>query len=235
MSDRFTLSLRSKIAAGLLTALLVLVVGAMSIWTVSRAARSFEEVNHSSRVLLELQKLLAELADVETAARGFAITGDSAFLSPLGAAEASVPVSIARLRRFITDHPTQQVRLDTLESATRDLITESNQIVEYRVESFEKARLMIESSQARLVMDHARALTSVMEEEENRVLSQRAAQQERDQRLAYLVIGLGGGLAFVLSLLINWAIRADVIEREHQREMIERQTRQLKRQAATLA
>ncbi|HMA20995.1 MAG TPA: PAS domain S-box protein, partial [Gemmatimonadaceae bacterium] len=235
MSDRFTLSLRSKIAAGLLTALLVLVVGAMSIWTVSRAARSFEEVNHSSRVLRELQKLLAELADVETAARGFAITGDSAFLSPLGAAEASVPVSIARLRRFITDHPTQQVRLDTLESATRDLITESNQIVEYRVESFEKARLMIESSQARLVMDHARALTSVMEEEENRVLSQRAAQQEWDQRLAYLVIGLGGGLAFVLSLLINWAIRADVIEREHQREMIERQTRQLKRQAATLA
>ena len=235
MSDRFTLSLRSKIAAGLLTALLVLVVGAMSFWTVSRAARSFEEVNHSSRVLLELQKVLAELADVETAARGFAITGDSAFLSPLGAAEAAVPVSIARLRRLITDHPTQRVRLDTLESVTRDLITENDQIVQYRLESFDKARLMIETSQARLVMDHARALTSAMEEDENRVLSQRAAQQERDQRIAYLVIGIGGGLAFILSLLINWAIRADVIEREHQREMIERQTRQLKRQAATLA
>ena len=235
MSDRFTLSLRSKIAAGLLTALLVLVVGAMSFWTVSRAARSFEEVNHSNRVLLELEKLLAEMADVETAARGFAITGDSAFLSPFGAAKASLPVSIARLRKLTEDHHTQQVRLDTLESVAGDLAVENDQIIQYRLESFEKARLMIETSQARLVMDHARALTSAMEEDENRVLSQRAAQQERDQRLAYLVIGIGGGLAFILSLLINWAIRADVIEREHQREMIERQTRQLKLQAETLA
>jgi PAS domain S-box-containing protein len=235
MSDRSTLSLRSKIAAGLLTALLVLVVGAMSFWTVSRAARSFEEVNHSSRVLLELHKLLAEMADVETAARGFAITGDSAFLSPFGAAKGSLPVSIARLRKLTEDHHTQQVRLDTLESVAGDLQVENDQIIQYRLESFEKARVMIETSQARLVMDHARALTSAMEEDENRVLSMRAAQQERDQRLAYLVIGIGGGLAFVLSLLINWAIRADVIEREHQREMIEKQTRQLKRQATTLA
>ena len=48
------------------------------------------------------------------------------------------------------------------------------------------------------------------------------------------MILVGTILAFALSLLINRAIRSDVIEREHQREMIERQARQLGRQAESL-
>jgi len=49
------------------------------------------------------------------------------------------------------------------------------------------------------------------------------------------VIGIGGGIAFLLSLLINRSIYSDVVEREKQREMIENQTRQLTRQAEKLA
>ena len=97
MPDQSSLSLRSKIAAGLVTALLVLVVGAMSYWALSRAARSFEEVNHSSRVLLEQQKLLSGLSDVETAARGYVITGDTSFLSPYASAKNTIDRSIATL------------------------------------------------------------------------------------------------------------------------------------------
>jgi two-component system, LuxR family, sensor kinase FixL len=235
MSEKFVLPLRTKIAAGLLTALLVLVVGAISLWTVTRAAHSFEEVNHANQVLLEQQKLLAALADVETAARGFVLTADSSFLEPLDAAEKRVPVSIARLRALTSDHQSQQERLNTLESVSNDLLNYNSGLIKARVaEGFEQANRMVLSLQTKQVMDHARALTAEMEAEENRVLKVRAARQERDQKLAYLVIGIGGGLAFILSLLINWSIRRDVIEREAQREMIERQTRQLKRQAEEL-
>ena len=94
---------------------------------------------------------------------------------------------------------------------------------------------MIATGQAKIVMDHARALTDSMEKEENRILALRAARQHRDERLAYLVIGIGGGIAFLLSLLINRSIHSDVVERELQREMIEKQTRQLTRQAEKLA
>ena len=132
MADRLILPLRSKIAAGLVTALLVLVVGAMSFWTVIRAAESFEEVNHTGRVLLEQQKLLASLADVETAARGYVITGDSSFLAPFGTAKGSIPETIARLRALTTDHPEQQTRLDTLESVANDLVGYNDQIVDYK-------------------------------------------------------------------------------------------------------
>jgi len=236
MSDPYVLSLRSKIAAGLATALLVLVVGAMSFWAVTRAAKSFEEVNHTGRVLLEQQKLLAGLADAETAARGFVITSDSAFLTPFSLATQSVPQSIAKLRALTSDHREQRSKLDTLESVANDLLNFNNGIIKFRVtEGLGFATELIKSGQAKVVMDHARALTSAMEEEENRILALRAARQERDQVIALLVIGIGGGLAFLLSLMINWSIRTDVIDREHQREMIEKQAKQLKLQAEKLA
>src|SRR5688572_13073278 len=87
MTDSFDLPLRTKIAAGLLTAILVLIVGAISFWATSRAAESAAEVEHTSEVLLEQQKLLAGLADAETAARGYTLTAQDSFLLPLEAAK----------------------------------------------------------------------------------------------------------------------------------------------------
>lgn len=236
MADRLLLPLRSKIAAGLFTAVLVLVVGAISFWTVSRAAESFEEVNHANLVLLEQQKLLGGLADTETSARGFTITGDTSFLGPYEAARVTVPGHITRLRGLTADHPKQQLLLDTLESVTRDQLAFNDQIIRFRkTQGFELASEMIKSGQGKQVMDHARSLTAKMEKEENAMLTRGAVRQAGEQRIAYLVIGIGGGIAFLLSLLINRSIRSDVIERERQREMIEKQTRLLKKQAAKLS
>jgi PAS domain S-box-containing protein len=236
MSDKLILPLRSKIAAGFVTAILVLVVGAMSYWALSRAAKSFEEVNHTSRVLLEQQKLLSGLVDVETAARGYALTGDSSFLGPFYAARTAVPETIKRLRAMSGDHDEQMSTLDTLESVSHDQINLNDQIIDLRTtQGFDLASRMIGTGQAKGVMDHARTLTRSMEREENRILALRASQQESDERIAFLVIGIGGGVAFLLSLLINRSILTDVMERERQRGMIEKQTRQLTLQAEKLA
>lgn len=201
-----------------------------------RAALSSEDVSRASEVLLEQHKLLAGLADAETAARGYAITGDSSFLDPFDAARLAVPRSIRRLRSLTTEHPAQATRLDTLESVAGDQIRLNEQIIEFRTnQGFQLASDMIMTGQGLMVMDHARALTASMEAEQNRMLQAHAARQKSDQRLASLVILIGGTLAFVLSLLINRSIRTDVIEREHQREMIEKQAAQLQRQTQDLS
>ncbi|MEO8577092.1 MAG: PAS domain S-box protein [Gemmatimonadales bacterium] len=232
MPDGMMLPLRSKIAAGLFTAVLVLVVGVISFLAVSRAAGSFEEVNHVSLVLLEQQKLVTGLDDAETAARGFAITGDASFLGPYEAARTSVPRSINRLRALTSDHPSQQQRLNTLESVAGDHLKINDQIIRMRSEKgFSAAQELIQARQGKQVMDHARAITSEMEREENKLLALRAKNQKSEQLIAYLVIGIGSLIAFLLSIMINWAIRSDVIESETQREMIERQSRQLRKQS----
>lgn len=236
MSDRFNFPLRSKIAAGFLTAGLVLVVGAISLRAVSRAAASFEAVNHTSQVLLEQHKLLAGLADAETAARGYALTADTSFLAPFEAARIVVPGYLSRLRSLTSQSPSQQLRLDTLESVSNELLRLNDQIIRLRkTDGFRLVQDLIATGQGMNVMDHARALTAAMEREENRVLSLRTAREAQDERIAYMVIGIGGVLAFLLSIMINLWIRADVVERERQRVVIEKQTLQLTRQATALA
>src|SRR5512141_1665662 len=120
MSDRFILPIRSKIAAGFATAILVLIVGAISYWTTNRAEKAAKAVDHTGRVLLEQQRLLAGLADAETSTRGYTLTGDTADLGAFHAAQLRVPASLARLRKLTADNPIQQQRLDTLESVARE-------------------------------------------------------------------------------------------------------------------
>lgn len=235
MTDRLILPLRSKIAAGLVTAVLVAVVGAISWWAVQRATKSSEEVSHTSQVLLEQQKLLGALADIETSARGYSLTGDSTFLAPFDEARLAVPGSIARLRSLVSDHESQARKLDTLESVARQQVELNEQIIRFRDSvGFQLASDMIKTGQGRMVMDNARALTARMEADENQILQMRASNQKRDQRIASLVILVGASLAFFLSLLVNRSIHSDVVEREHQREMIEKQTAQLQKQAGIL-
>ena len=236
MSDRFILPLRSKIAAGLATAVLVLIVGAMSYWTTNRAERAAKAVDHTGHVLLEQQRLLAGLADAETSTRGYTLTGDTAELAAFESAKRTVPASLARLRALTADNPVQQLHLDSLESYARQRLDLSDQIEEYRRDKgFAAARDLIATGEGKIVMDHARNLTGLMEAEENRLLALRTAAQARNERIADLVIVIGIGLAFLLSLLINRSIHSDVVERERQREVIEKQTRQLTRQAERLA
>jgi PAS domain S-box-containing protein len=163
------------------------------------------------------------------------VTGNNSFLTPFFAARTEVPVSITRLRRMMSDHPEQQTRLDTLESVANLHIALNDQIIRTRrAEGFQQVQRLIDTNQAKDVMEHARSLTRSMEREEGRILTIRAANQKSEERLAFLVIGIGGTIAFLLSIFINRGIRSDVIEREHQREMIEKQTAQLTRQAQTL-
>jgi PAS domain S-box-containing protein len=235
MSDRFILPLRSKIAAGFATAVLVLAVGAISYWTTDRAQKSAAMVDHTGRVLLELQRLLGGLADAETSTRGYTLTGDTANLDALNTARIRVPATLRHLRQLTADNPLQQTRLDTLESVAQEHIHLSDQIAEYRRDKgFIQARDLMASTEGKIVMDHVRSLAGEMEAEENHLLSVRSANQKRNQRLANLVILIGTALAFTLSMLINRSIYRDVVEREKQRDVIEKQTRELKRQAGRL-
>jgi two-component system sensor kinase FixL len=236
MKERFGESLRAKLAAGFATSVLVLLVGAASYYAVIRASRATELVAHADAVLLERERLLSTLKDAETGARGYVLTGEESFLDPYYSAVEEVPRSLENLRRLTADHPRQQPRIDTLESVARQSVELNEQIVRFRRrQGFDEAHRLIESGQSKVVMDHARALLAEIESEERAVLADRTRAQESARTLAFLVIGLGSVIAFLLALLVNRAIHRDVSEREHQAELIERQAAQLKDQAGKLS
>jgi len=235
MSDSFVSSLRAKIAAGLVTALLVLLVGGASYYAVGRSTRAAEAVSHTDSVLIEREKLLSALKDAETGARGYVLTGDTAFLEPFTSAEAKVAETLRELRTLTDDNPRQQARLDTLESVGRQSVELHSQIVRLRQSGgYETARALIGTGQSKQVMDHAASILSQMEREEQTLLQQRTEAQRESRIVALTVIAVGSAIAFLLSLLINRGIRRDVIAQEDQKALIERQAKQLKKQAVEL-
>jgi len=236
MSDGFGSSLRAKIAAGLATALLVLVVGGASYFAVGRSTRAASLVSHSDSVLIEREKVLSALKDAETGARGYLVAGDTIFLEPYKGAQAKLTESLRRLRLLTADNPIQQTRLDTLESVSNDAMKLSTQLVAFRTNGETGiAQALLASGQSKGVMDHAQSILSDMEATERQLLARRTKIHRESTLLAGAVITIGTAIAFLLSLLVNRGIRRDVIEQENQKGLIERQAKQLKRQAAELA
>jgi signal transduction histidine kinase/CHASE3 domain sensor protein len=235
MSDGFGSSLRAKIGAGLATTLLVLVVGGASYYAVRRSTHAAELVSHTDSVLIEREKLLSALKDAETGARGYVLTDQQEFLKPFNDAKPKVEESLSKLRALTADNRTQQARLDTLESVGRQSVDLSAQLVKFRrTGGYETARALISTGQSKMVMDHAASILSDMETDERALLAQRTRAQTESRAVAFAVIAIGSAIAFLLSLIINRSIRRDVIAEADQKELIERQARQLKKQAGEL-
>jgi len=236
MRTDFGSSLRAKIAAGLATAMLVLIVGGASYFAIRRSTRAASLVAHTDSVLIERDLVLSALKDAETGARGYMLTNDTLFLDPYKGAAAKFTESLNQLRRLTADNHVQQVRLDSLESVGHDALNESSQLVHYRqIGDTVTAVSLLGTRQSKTVMDHAQSILADMEADERQLLARRTQIQRESTFVAGLVIVIGSVIAFLLSLLVNRGIRRDVIAQEDQKGLIERQAKKLKEQAGELA
>src|SRR5258706_3681546 len=204
MRNDFGSSLRAKIAAGLATALLVLIVGGASYFAMARSTRAASLVAHTDSVLVERERVLSALKDAETGARGYMLTNDTLFLDPYKGAAEKFSESLGKLRRLTSDTHLQQIRLDSLESVGRDALSESSQLVHYRqVGDTLTGVSLLATLQSKTVMDHAQSILRDMEVDESQLLARRTQIQRESTLVAGTVIILGSAIAFLLSLLVN--------------------------------
>jgi len=84
-------------------------------WRISqRAAEDAAWVAHTFNVTAELELTLRNLDDVETGARGFALTGQDRFLEPYISGSYATRLDLEKLRTLISDNLGQQRRLGVL-------------------------------------------------------------------------------------------------------------------------
>lgn|GEM_PF-2557151 len=75
--------IQHKIQAGFLIALVfLLLTGVSAWWSQQQNVETFESFDHTHRVNDSLDEILVGVLNVETGNRGFAISGDEAFLGP---------------------------------------------------------------------------------------------------------------------------------------------------------
>ena len=196
-----------------LASVALVIVGWTSYGRLADLRQASRRVDHTLRVRTELGTVLSLLTDAESSQRGFLITGVAAYLEPYTTALASLPPHLDELRRLTADNPTQQASLASLDGLIQQRLTELSATITAR-ESGRRAAAdrIVQTGAGKLVMDRIRGVLVAMRAEEDRLLAERIARENRQARVALITTegGLALAVLFVLvaTILLNGAIRA---------------------------
>jgi CHASE3 domain sensor protein len=189
-----------KIAAGFtLSFLLLAAIGAVAYRSIAALTETSYAVDHTHLILEQIAAVLNLMKDAETGQRGFVITGDLAFLQPYTDATAKIDTTVKQLRASTADNAAQQKRLDETERLIAAKLVELKRTIDLRrTAGFEPTAKTIEEGVGKTAMDDLRAVLAGMQQEERRLLAQRAADVEASASGARFVIMWGSVLCLLL-------------------------------------
>jgi PAS domain S-box-containing protein len=192
-------------ALAVVVALMAAVV-ALSYGAFRRLADANRWAVHTHRVLEETAGMEAALGRMETAFRGFALTGDPAALSAWGEGRARFGLHAARVRALTADNPAQQRRVDELARLHRAWvgaqlatgIADPALRERARAAAADPAGVAARAARAEAM----RALVAGVEAAETALLRERTARARAWERRAEGLI-LGGGVAAIVLALVG--------------------------------
>jgi len=208
---RGALSPERKVQIGFAFALTCLsVVGIISFTSVTRLGEDVERARHAEQVILTLRTVLATTTDVETAQRGYALTGIERFLEPYSDARQRIGEEIEELRRLTADDAVQRTELARLMPLVNERIAEAARLVELRrSQGFAAAQMAVASGHGKELQDRVRASVAAMEANERTRLRERDRLARHAAMVTRTVIAGGSALAVVCVVVALFLIGAD--------------------------
>ena len=199
------LKIGTKIGAGFALGLsMIVVLGIISYRTTNNLIDNFRLQAHTYEVIDEIDDLLSQIKDAETAQRGYLITGEKRYLEPYNNALPNIKQSLKVLRKLTADNPQQQIRLDNLEPIIDERLAAAQTGINLRTnQGFEAARQWVQTNRGKTLTDKIRRIATDIEAEEVRLLQQRTNQTQVAAKEAIDTIIYGIPLAFLLLTLIG--------------------------------
>ena len=204
MNDKRLFRLNRVLAALLMIAIPASLLGVNAI-----LAREFEAseghaaaVARSFETREQLRLILSLHQDMETGQRGFALTGNAAFLGPYTQARGRLDGAFTRLEALIADGSQGVRALDRLRSASRDkLEVVERDIALARSGRIDDAQALIATGDGRRRMDVLRMTVAAMDEAEGAQLANRTAASNRGRKtLQRTALALNAALIALLGL-----------------------------------
>jgi PAS domain S-box-containing protein len=200
---------------GLVIALLV-----VSAAIVYRNTRQLHEdaawVAHTQEVLGTLNNLLLLIDDAETGERGYLITHDKGYLKPYQDSLARIDYTVRNLERVTEDNEVQRARIPRLRTLIQQKLDELARTIALRNgPGFEAAQKEVLTHLGKNRMDGIRDAIAEMRNEEQSLLEDRQAANDRTYRIALAsgsvasLTGLAAILAFAWILQRHLTARAE--------------------------
>lgn len=230
--------------SGFVAAALVAVTLAAGAWWLSvQQSVAAAWVSHTHEVLATIAKTRAAVVDIQNGHRGYTITGDDRELEPYWKGREAIANETARLRTLLAGNPAQMAHLSRFQAAlVPRLETAADLVAARRLGGIAAVRSILETGRPSEQMLTMRGLLQAMEQEENRLLGQRLAEQR--ERLNWFWTGITTLVALLLGTLVvlylqvrrrraaQHALRAEMRERIRIDEALQRLNRSLEAQVA---
>ncbi len=183
------------------------IVVALNAWFAFRSVQVLVQgegwVQHTWRVILQVEKVMSSVKDAETGNRGYLITGDDAYLDPYNSALAELPQELDTFSSLTSDNPSQHARLVELQAVLQQRLALLKQGIALRREgNGTDVQSIVISGTGKAEMDHMRRIADDMEAEERSLLALRTRQTEDNVTRARLTIAVASAIDFLLIVMI---------------------------------
>jgi len=203
-------SLERKVSFGFIVALLVLLlIGALSYFSVLRSREDNAWIDHTHQVLDSLSGLVSDLNAAETKERGFLLTGREEYQQAYREAVKRVQEQLQGIDELIRDNPIQGGNFGILAPLVAQRLTLMQSHVELRLAvglAPVQAALM-KNDEGNELNGAIRAAVSKMQGEENSLLQEREKRAELSSLQTRAAITTGGILAIALLIAALYVIR----------------------------
>jgi methyl-accepting chemotaxis protein WspA len=208
------LSIKTKLASGFgAIVAIILVLLTMAYTNFSKLSTASEWDRHTQEVLLEVAGIENALLQIQTANRGFMLTGDENIAAPLDAAEQAARTHIDKTTRLTSDNPAQQQRLARLTPLVNEWINNViHPLVEKRRALNKTVGMSMQAASVADIQGGSRTMNSIRQlirdigDEEKRLLALRAGASDELQQTMKLLLVVGGGLCVILASVIGYLL-----------------------------
>ncbi|MCG8551846.1 MAG: CHASE3 domain-containing protein [Desulfobacterales bacterium] len=174
-------------------------------------------VEHTYKVIMGANEILAAAVDMETGMRGYLLAGKEEFLDPYKGGKKRFNELVTKLKKTVSDNP-DQVRL--LEEIEKNLAEWQTNVTEPTIQlrrQIGDARTMddmadlVGEARGKVYFDKFRTLMAEFSSEEERLMiSRQAENRQRTKNTFNIVIGCGV-LAIILGVLLSFGITRSVM------------------------
>ncbi len=191
--------------------LLLIISSAASFVSIRSLLSSGEWVDHTHKVIAELEKVNTLLLETETNQRGYLLTGEAVFFDPLQVNLTEVREQMSKIRALTIDNEIQQKNVAQLtKSVDLRLETLHNSIREKKEGLSVNNELLLQGKQ---FMNEAKANINAMEQEEQRLLKQRTATLNKFSNYTPALIVLAALISLVITIVFYGKIISDYKQR----------------------
>ena len=179
--------------------IMVIIIG-INFWVGQKSEEARKWVTHTYEVQVALSLVLSTLQDAETGQRGYLLTGDVDYLEPYLVAISQLDGIVAGVQKLTLDNPKQQQWLKQAAFLIDGKLKELDETVMLKKKQGQESAIsIVNTGKGKRIMDELRSLISVMQAEENSLLTERNQILYKNELLARSIEFVG----FILIILIG--------------------------------